>query len=118
LPAEVRESESRRDWLSGITSVSNPALREGRDDSLHIMYYVYLLKSKKDNSYYIGFTSDLRLRFLQHKKGEVKSTNYRRPLELIYYESYLAKELAEERERKLKQFGSAYSALLKRLKLK
>ncbi|MEW6088011.1 MAG: GIY-YIG nuclease family protein [bacterium] len=27
------------------------------------MYYVYILKSKKDNKLYIGFTSNLKLRF-------------------------------------------------------
>jgi len=34
---------------------------------------------------------------------------------LIYYEAYNNKNLAEERERKLKKFGSAYSGLLKRI---
>jgi putative endonuclease len=82
------------------------------------MYYVYLLQSQKDKGYYIGYTSDLKLRFSQHLDGKVESTKHRRPLELIYYESYSSKELAEERERQLKRFGSAYNALLKRLKLK
>ena len=82
------------------------------------MYYVYILQSLKDSRLYIGYTSNLRLRFKQHLNGEVESTKYRRPLKLIYYESYFKKELAEERERKLKQFGSAYVGLLKRLKLR
>ena len=82
------------------------------------MYYVYLLKSKKDNRFYIGYSLNLKLRFEQHCNGKVISTKNRRPLELIYYESYFKKELAEEREQKLKQFGSAYAGLLKRLKLR
>ena len=82
------------------------------------MYYAYLLKSKKDNRFYIGYSSNLKLRFEQHCNGKVISTKNRRPLELIYYESYFKKELAEEREQKLKQFGSAYAGLLKRLKLR
>jgi len=48
------------------------------------MFYVYVLKSKKDGKFYIGFTPNLRLRFQEHNDGEVKSTIYRRPLELIY----------------------------------
>ena len=99
-------------------SVSNPALREGRGDSLQLtkfMFYVYLLLSLKDNKFYIGYTSDLRIRFKQHINGEVEATKYRRPLKLIYYESYLEKNMARERERKLKQFGSAYNGLMKRL---
>jgi len=82
------------------------------------MYYVYLLQSKKDKGFYIGYTLDLKLRFLQHQNGLVKSTKHRRPLKLLYYEAYQTKKLAQEREEKLKQFGSAYTALLKRLKLK
>ena len=82
------------------------------------MYYVYLLQSQKDKGFYIGYSSDLRLRLIEHQKGEVKSTRHRRPLELIYYEAYNNISLAEERERQLKNFGSAYYALLKRLKLR
>jgi putative endonuclease len=82
------------------------------------MYYTYLLQSQKDKGFYIGFTSDLKARYNQHQKGEVDSTKNRRPLDLIYYESYKEKSLAEERERNLKQFGSAYTGLLKRLNLK
>lgn len=82
------------------------------------MFYVYLLRSIKDDGFYIGYSSDLRLRFKEHCDGEVKSTKHRRPVELIYYEAYFERELAEGRERKLKQFGSAYNGLLKRLKLK
>lgn len=83
-----------------------------------IMFYVYLLQSEKDKGLYIGYTSDLKLRYGQHCGGEVDSTKNRRPLSLIYYESYNKKELAQNRERKLKQFGSAYNALLKRLNLR
>ncbi|MFA5359563.1 MAG: GIY-YIG nuclease family protein [Patescibacteria group bacterium] len=82
------------------------------------MYYIYLLRSKKDNNFYIGYSSDLKKRFLQHNAGEVESTRNRRPLELLYYEAYTSKEMAENRERKLKDFGSAYNALLKRLNLR
>lgn len=82
------------------------------------MYYVYLLQSKKDKGFYIGYSSNLKLRFQQHLNGEVKSTKNRRPLILKYYEAYQIKSLAEEREKQLKRFRSAYIALLKRLNLK
>ena len=81
------------------------------------MYYVYLLKSLKDNGYYIGYSSDLVARFKEHSIGNVKSTKNRRPLELVYYEAYELKPLATEREKQLKRFGSAYSGLLQRLKI-
>ncbi|MBP6859167.1 MAG: GIY-YIG nuclease family protein [Candidatus Magasanikbacteria bacterium] len=82
------------------------------------MYYVYLLISEKDKGYYIGYSNDLQKRFKNHCAGEVESTIYRRPLQLVYYEAYLTEELARERERKLKEFGSAYTGLIKRLHLK
>jgi putative endonuclease len=81
------------------------------------MYYVYLLKSKKDKGFYIGYSADLKARIKDHMEGLVESTKYRIPLRLIYYESYENKIAAQERERKLKQFGSAYKGLIKRLKL-
>ncbi|MBU2635408.1 GIY-YIG nuclease family protein, partial [Patescibacteria group bacterium] len=31
------------------------------------MYYVYILLSKKDNDFYIGFTEDLKQRIKRHK---------------------------------------------------
>ena len=82
------------------------------------MHCVYLLQSNKDKSYYIGYTSDLRLRYQDHQEGKVESTKNRRPLQLIYYEAYSSKDLAQKREENLKRFGSAYKALLKRLDLK
>lgn len=83
-----------------------------------IMYYTYLLRSVKDNGFYIGSTEDLKRRFEQHIRGRVESTKNRRPLELFYYEAYNNIELARDREKKLKQFGSSYVCLLKRLKIK
>lgn len=79
---------------------------------------MYLLKSKKDDRLYIGYSSDLQRRFKEHCGGLVDATRNRRPVELIYYESYSDEALARERESNLKQFGSAYTGLLKRLKLK
>jgi len=79
------------------------------------MYYVYLLKSRLDNGFYIGYSSNLKIRFSQHSNGLVNATRHRRPLELVYYESYEQETLARQREIKLKQFGSSYTGLLKRL---
>ena len=73
------------------------------------MYYVYVLKSKKDGQFYVGYTADLKRRFELHNKGKVESTKYRRPLELVYYEACLNKEDALHRERYLKStYGKRY----------
>jgi len=81
------------------------------------MYYTYILKSQKDDKYYIGFSSDLKKRFEQHTLGKVNATKNRRPLELIYYEAYQTENNARLREKSLKKFGSAYSGLIKRIKM-
>ena len=36
-------------------------------------YFTYVLLSKKDNKFYIGYTNDIELRFEQHQKGLVES---------------------------------------------
>lgn len=46
------------------------------------MYYVYVIKSKKDNKLYIGLTNDLRKWLFEHNQGLNKSTRYRRLLVL------------------------------------
>jgi putative endonuclease len=75
------------------------------------MYYVYILKSEKDNNIYTGFTSNIKLRFEEHKNGLVKSTKNRRPLKLIYCEVYLSKVDAKKREKYLKSGGKAKNDL-------
>jgi putative endonuclease len=65
-------------------------------------YYVYILKSFKDNKHYAGYTQNLELRFEQHQSGKVESTKYRRPLKLIYFEACLNKEDALKREKYFK----------------
>lgn len=66
------------------------------------MYYVYILFSKKDKQLYTGYTPDLKKRIEKHNKGFVKATKHRRPLKLIYYESYLNRLDAKRREIYLK----------------
>ena len=66
------------------------------------MYYVYILHSKKDGKLYIGSTSDLKTRIKKHNNGYVLSTKHRRPIKLIYYESYIISRDAKRRELFLK----------------
>lgn len=62
------------------------------------MYYVYVLKSYIDKKFYVGYTSNLKLRISQHNKGESKSTKFRKPLALVYYEAFKYKEDAINQE--------------------
>ena len=66
------------------------------------MWYVYILKCN-DNSLYTGVTSDLSRRVNEHnnKKGG-SYTRIRRPVKLIYQESYPTKLQALKREIQIK----------------
>ena len=68
------------------------------------MYFTYVLLSLKDKNFYTGFTNNLKLRFEQHNKGRVESTEDRRPFELIYYEACLDQRDAIKREKYLKTY--------------
>jgi putative endonuclease len=69
----------------------------------------------KDKGFYTGFTKNLKLRFEQHEKGIVESTNERRPWQLIYYEACIDANDAKRREKYLKTYhGKMF--LKKRLK--
>lgn len=77
------------------------------------MFYVYILKSKKDNKAYIGSTNDLRSRVKLHNNGKIFSTRLKRPLSLIYYEAYLAESDARRREQRLRNFGQGITNIYK-----
>ena len=73
------------------------------------MFYTYVLLSKKDEKFYIGFTEDLRQRLQQYLEGSVSSTTRRGPLKLIYYEACLNKHDAIKREKYFKSgFGRRF----------
>ena len=66
------------------------------------MYYVYILFSELDKQLYTGFSEDLKSRIKAHVGGFVKATQNRRPIKLIYYESYSEEADARKREKYLK----------------
>lgn len=79
------------------------------------MFYVYLLKSKKDGDFYLGSTNDLKKRIREHNQGQVSSTKPRKPFILLYYEAYLNEEDARVREYNLKKRGQALAQLKRRM---
>jgi predicted GIY-YIG superfamily endonuclease len=81
-------------------------------DKVNNMHYVYLIKIKNraKHSYYIGYTSNLQKRLLEHQESKGK-------VELSYYEAYREEKLARIREKRLKYFGSAWRGLKQRLSL-
>ena len=66
------------------------------------MFYIYVIKSKKNGSFYIGYTADLKNRLVEHNRGLNLSTKAYVPWEIIYYEACLNKSDANRREKYLK----------------
>jgi putative endonuclease len=79
------------------------------------MYYVYVLVSQKTSMKYIGFTSDLRKRFFAHNNFEKGYTAKYRPWKLAYYEAFVSKDDAVEREKFLKKYPNSFGHLKKRI---
>jgi len=80
------------------------------------MHYVYLLQSElKKDKIYIGTTGDLERRLHEHNSGKTYTTQWHQPYRIVYYEAYLDKQDALERERKLKHHGSVIGHLKKRV---
>jgi len=78
------------------------------------MYYVYILQSLKDQSYYTGYTTDLKKQFKKHNEGGQKYSSQKRPFILVWYCAFVTKSKATAFERYLKQ-GSGFAFVRKHL---
>ena len=76
--------------------------------------YVYLLRSRKDNMFYLGWTTNLLRRLGEHNEGLNRSTKSRRPFKLVYFETYSSANEAKKRERTLKHNPVMYEYFKKR----
>ncbi|MDD3774122.1 MAG: GIY-YIG nuclease family protein [Patescibacteria group bacterium] len=65
---------------------------------------LYILQSLKNNTYYIGSTSDLINRFKQHNSGSVKATKHKKPYKLVFKQEFENMIIAHKMELKLKKW--------------
>jgi putative endonuclease len=66
------------------------------------MYYVYVLWSNKLGKRYVGSTSDVEKRVVEHNNGYSKFTKGGMPWQKVYQEEYLTRTEALKREKFLK----------------
>jgi predicted GIY-YIG superfamily endonuclease len=79
------------------------------------MRYVYLLESEAfEGQRYVGVTSDLRQRLLDHNAGKSPYTSKYGPWKLVTYVAFSNEQKAEGFERYLKS-GSGHAFARKRL---
>ena len=65
------------------------------------MHYIYLLRLN-DGTIYTGRSDDLKHRIKEHIRGKVCSTRSKLPVTLLFYEAYINKRDAVNRELYLK----------------
>jgi putative endonuclease len=67
------------------------------------MHYTYILQSEKDpKHFYIGSTSDLKRRLMEHNSGKSTHTNKFLPWKIKNYIAFEGQEKAEKFEKYLK----------------
>jgi putative endonuclease len=66
-------------------------------------YFVYILESLKDKTYYVGSTQDLESRLQRHNEGRVAYTRPKRPWKLVYSEVHPDRSSAMKREYEIKR---------------
>jgi putative endonuclease len=71
-------------------------------------YYVYIIRSLKDGTFYKGFTEDYLQRLSDHNAGFSNYTSHKIPWQLVYAEEHPSKRLALIREKKLKHSKREY----------
>ena len=81
------------------------------------MFCVYIIRSRKNNSMYIGYTTDIKKRIEYHNCGFQKSTKKFIPYNLMWFCVFPNKTLALKFEKYLKS-SSGHAFLNKRFILK
>ncbi|MBW1981162.1 MAG: GIY-YIG nuclease family protein [Deltaproteobacteria bacterium] len=61
-------------------------------------YFVYILQSQKDGSYYVGSTQEVEERLCRHNEGRSSYTRAKRPWQLVYKEEFSSRSEARSVE--------------------
>jgi putative endonuclease len=67
-----------------------------------VIYYIYILQSEVDSSYYIGQTNNLDDRLRRHNEGRSNYTRSKKPWKLVYTEKFDSRKEAVRRETEIK----------------
>ena len=84
------------------------------------MFFVYILKSRQNNSYYTGSCQDIKERVALHNHNLVRSTKRYGPWQLVYIEQCESLANARQKELKIKSWKkrSAIEKLIENSKFK
>jgi len=65
-------------------------------------YFIYVLKSGMTGSSYVGHTSNLEKRLIEHNNNKSLSTRGKKPWRLVYKEEFITRSEAALREKYFK----------------
>ncbi len=71
-------------------------------------YFVYIIQSEKDHTYYKGFTQNIEKRMFEHNNGLSRYTSLKMPWKLVFIQEFQTKREALIREKQIKRFNSVY----------
>ncbi len=67
------------------------------------MFFVYILQSEKDGTYYVGYSYDIKNRLKEHNSGKTHYTKGHVPYKIVYIESFVTEKEAKTRETGIKK---------------
>ena len=70
-------------------------------------YYVYILQSQVDQTFYNGFTENPNHRIMQHNNGEMTYSSRKMPWKIVCLLEYPTKKEALMAERKIKKYDTS-----------
>ena len=103
LSGECASTQDVHGIIVDCDTILNDASVQG--DESKEMHYIYLVRCS-DDSLYCGWTTDLKRRIDAHNghiSGGAKYTRGRRPVTLVYSESFHQKQEAQRREYAIKR---------------
>ena len=103
LSGECASTQDVHGIIVDCDTILNDASVQG--DESKEMHYIYLVRCS-DDSVYCGWTTDLKRRIDAHNghiSGGAKYTRGRRPVTLVYAESFHQKQEAQRREYAIKR---------------
>ena len=103
LSGECTSTQEVQGMIVDCDTILNDASVQG--DESKEMHYIYLVRCS-DDSLYCGWTTDLKRRIDAHNghiSGGAKYTRGRRPVTLVYAESFHQKQEAQRREYAIKR---------------
>ena len=105
LSGECTSTQEVQGIIVDCDTILNDASVQG--DESKEMHYIYLVRCS-DDSLYCGWTTDLKRRIDAHNghiPGGAKYTRGRRPVTLVYAESFHQKQEAQRREYAIKRMA-------------